>query len=553
MKTKNKQTFVSNVGYTIVELVVAMTITTILSIALIGFMVTSLGQSAIAQTRSQMANTMQAALNRINDDVRRSYGVMSNNMTVDPNAPTAAGEWTSNGSSLVIAQPALKANGGTYESALRAYDTIVYYKKDDSVYKRSIAYPDSENALTTLTCPAVPTGGCPSDILIASDVTSLSFTYYTKAGVVTSDPVLAASVKTTLSFQRSQSGRQVTMTDDALMTPRVILKFSNNAQLTAGFGGLSFPNGVTINGGPGTSLYSAGNLSLGQGSIIGTTSAPIGKIDILNNGCGTSASYGASCSPSEPISLNGSGPSGSEVRANRVCARDQVSSVHSGLFGARIYGLQTPCTPQAVNQPLFDKAAQAAKMTNPQTNGRSCQSLGGCSNLDLPALTKYVGNVIARGNVTVQLRGDIYVTGDFEMGDSSPAETKLVVDPALTKRPIIMVNGRINLANFKVVTTTQITPIFLSFYSLDAAKSASDSYVTQDPKTIYDAANAGFAVQTAVSLSGMGKLYEGTFYAYFGRLSTGIGVTIDGTLAGQRLALGYNSTINLKPYEWFEQ
>lgn len=536
-------------GHTIVELVVAMALTTILSVALIGFMVTSLGQSAIAQTRSQMANTIQTTLGRINDDVRRSYGVMPNNTIQDPKAPTATGEWVSNGTTLVIAQPALKSTGGAYDTAVRAYDTIVYYRKDGNIYKRTIAYPDSENAISTLTCPASAAGGCPSDILIASNIAGLSFTYFTKSGSTTTDPILAASVKTTLSFERSQSGQQIAMTDDALMTPRIILKFSNNAQMTSGFGGINFAGGTRVNGGPGTSLYSAGNFVVGQGDIIGTASAPVGRIDVLNNGCGTNASYGASCSPSEPIALNGSGPSGSEIRANKVCARDQVSETHTGSFGATIYGLQVPCLPKSVNQPLFDKAGHAAKMTS-AVAGRTCQS--GCTTMELPSRTKFNGNVIATGTKTVQLRGDIYITGDFTMGDASNNTTILTVDPTLIKRPVVVVNGRINFTNMRIDTSTAITPIFISFYSLDAAKSADDGYVVQDPKTIYDAATTMFSAQNAISLSGSGATYNGTFYAYYGRLATGIGATLNGTFAAQRLAFGYNTVVNLKPYIWFE-
>ncbi|RYF29093.1 MAG: hypothetical protein EOO17_02850 [Chloroflexi bacterium] len=550
MKHKHLWVTTGNAGYTIVELVVAMALTTILSIALIGFMVTSLGQSAIAQTRSQLTNTIQTTLGRINDDVRRSYGVMSNNSTPDPSAPSASGEWASSASTLVIAQPALKADGGTYDSAARAYDTIVYYRKDSNIYKRTIAYPDSENAITTLTCPATASGGCPSDILIANNTAGLSFTYYTKTGTTTMDPILAGSVKTTLSFERTQSGQQINMTDDSMMTPRIILKFSNNAQMTSGFGGLDFAGNTRVNGGPGTNLFSAGGLTLGQGDIIGTTSAPIGKIDILNNGCGTNASYGTSCSPSEPIALNGSGPSGSEIRASRVCARDQVSSTYTGSFGARIYGLEVPCTPKINNQPLFDKAGHAARMTS-VVPGRTCQS--SCASMELPALTKFTGNVLATGAKTVNLRGDLYITGDFVLGDSAPGTTILTVDPTLTKRPIVVVNGRINFTNMRVETTTSITPIFVSFYSLDSAKSADDAYITQDPKTIYDAANPFFNVQTAISLSGTGSVYDGSYYAYFGRILTGISVTVNGTVAAQKLSFGYGTIVNLKPYVWFDQ
>ena len=75
-------------GFTIVELMVTIAIGSLLVVATVGMYLAVLGQSPVLQTRNTLSTNLQNALNRINDDVRRSSSVGLYNLTADPNAPT---------------------------------------------------------------------------------------------------------------------------------------------------------------------------------------------------------------------------------------------------------------------------------------------------------------------------------------------------------------------------------------------------------------------------------------------------------------------------------
>lgn len=548
---QNKKQYGSQEGFTIVELLVGVAITTILSIVLVAYMVATLSQTAISSTRSQLSSALQTALTRINDDVRNSSGVMPYSLAIDPNAPSG-GEWSTSSTVLILGSKAIKTDGNQYTNTSFAYDSIIYYIKDGSLFKRIVAYQDPDNRNQTATCPGVTTaGGCSSDTLLASNVATLSFVYYTKIGDVTTDPMNVASVRTNATLQTSQSGQSVSYSDGATMTPRVLDKFADNALLTAGLGGMSMSY-ATINGGPGTSIYSSGGLSIGQSSNVGTATAPISRINVANRSCGTNATFGTSCAPAEPIPTSGSSVAFASLYSDRLCAANQVNGTPGSAYNKLgVTGLVAGCSPNFRFQPVFDKGAHAAKMVAPAVSSIICQKLGpyGCQGpVDIPANKKINGKVDITGGVTVTLRGDSYITGDLTFGDSAPAQTVLMVDQSLTKRPVVVVNGRINFNNFRIESANGVTPIFVSFWSTDSARSQSDSYTTQDPQLIYSTVNMAFGANDAIGLNS--NTYAGSFYAYFGRLTTNIGATIDGTVAGQRVQLGYNTTVNLTRDPW---
>ena len=61
MKHKNTIRLSGQRGYTIVELIVAMGITAFLSVVLIAFMVSLMGQTAVSSVRTAMTSSLQTA------------------------------------------------------------------------------------------------------------------------------------------------------------------------------------------------------------------------------------------------------------------------------------------------------------------------------------------------------------------------------------------------------------------------------------------------------------------------------------------------------------
>lgn len=543
-------------GFTLVELLVSIGITAVLGVVIVAYMTASMTQIAVSGVRSKLSSTLQTALIRVNDDVRNSAGVMPYNFTLDPNAPSSGGEWSSSSTVLVLASNATKTDGTSYDSA--SYNSVVYYVKDNNLYKRLVAYQDPDNQEQTITCGAATAlGGCPADTVIVSNLASLEFIYYTKTGTVTTDPMVTASVRTNATLQTSQSGRPVSYSDSATMTPRVLEKFADNAPFTAGLGGVHVMSSATINGGPSTSIYSSGGLRTDNYTSIGTAGAPISRINLANRSCGTNATYGSSCAPSQPIPTSGGAVGYSNIYSNRLCAANQISGTPGSTYNKLgVTGLVAGCSPNFRFQPVFDKAAHAAKMVAPAASSITCVNItpSSCQGpVDIVANKKINGSVTARGDVIVNLRGNTYITGNLLLGDSSPNKTVLVVDAALTKRPVVVVNGRIEFRNFEIQANAGgITPIFVSFYSSDSTgRSLNDNYTTQDPQLIYNTVNLPSTISfDAVTLYGLNAVYDGSFYAYFGRLTTGINTIVNGTIAAQQVEIGSGSQINLTRDPW---
>src|SRR3990167_6065411 len=180
-------------GFTIVELMVTMAVGAVLVVATVGMYLTVLGQSPVIKTRNTLSTNLQNALNRINDDVRRSSNVTVYNLTADPNAPTTKTGytdvpgpdpdtndqyfWRMGENRLLLNQTPVNSSGNpiydNVEYAAGKKNTIIYYVRDGALYRRVIAAADGANAISTATCTRVPEGGCiNSDIKLVDNLRS---------------------------------------------------------------------------------------------------------------------------------------------------------------------------------------------------------------------------------------------------------------------------------------------------------------------------------------------------------------------------------------------
>jgi Tfp pilus assembly protein FimT len=171
-------------GFTVVELLVVLVVTTLLVLVITGFMIKNLQQSTLATARGNILRETEQSLDLVANDVRLSANADANNRWADINSPSGATNqwsWQSDDSTLVLATAAEDNNGAVIFSDSKNYITeknnIVYFVKDGTLYKRTIASTVANNSATT-SCPiASASASCPADKELLHNVTGFTVTY----------------------------------------------------------------------------------------------------------------------------------------------------------------------------------------------------------------------------------------------------------------------------------------------------------------------------------------------------------------------------------------
>lgn len=211
-------------GFTLVELVIAITVFGIIGVVFIGVVANYFVVITRNNEQSEMTINSQNLLRTTVENIRFGDGVRQTNQINDAHAP--AGGWNTNNSSfvIVIAVPALDSS--------RAYiidpgtgspymNELVYYKNGTDLMERKLANPNASGNRLVTTCPAnLASPSCPADTELASYVSSMTFMLYDQDGVSTAIPALARSVQISLTMQRNAPGNPLNL----YTTTRVTLR-----------------------------------------------------------------------------------------------------------------------------------------------------------------------------------------------------------------------------------------------------------------------------------------------------------------------------------------
>ncbi len=173
----------ASAGFTLVELVVTITISIIMSAVIMGFMASSMRASAIATAKADLLREAQQGLDGAADDIRLSSNADINNRWPDSNGPTPGDlySWTSGGSTLVLSTPAQDSSHNIIFADASHYITeknnTIYFVSGGTLYRRILASTVSGNAAKT-TCPAIlATSACPADRAVLHNVSAFSVSY----------------------------------------------------------------------------------------------------------------------------------------------------------------------------------------------------------------------------------------------------------------------------------------------------------------------------------------------------------------------------------------
>jgi type II secretory pathway pseudopilin PulG len=241
-------------GFTVVELIIAVVVAMLLSLALVGFMTSWLGGFSINTARDELSTNNRRALSILSDEVRAASNAVDYNQWPDTNAPltaaTALGSspadtdqryyWRSYDHSLILIRPARTTTGDPiYDDATNFVgkkDNYVYFVDQDThtLYRRSIPVPQSTyptNALAIANCtPQRTWGGCSSyDLKLVDNVgtnndgtPAFNISYYNNVGTPVTGSTSVRAVVIGLTLTKTQGGTPITVTNSLKM------EFRNN-------------------------------------------------------------------------------------------------------------------------------------------------------------------------------------------------------------------------------------------------------------------------------------------------------------------------------------
>lgn len=219
-----KRSKLGQAGFTLPELIVTMTLMTILSLLLANFVITWLAASTLAQARTELLTNAENALDTITEDIRLSGSADQKNRWPDSNGPSGNQfGWQSNSSTLVLAKAAVDSSNTIIFSDAAKYitqkDNEIYYVSGGTLYRRTLASSDVNDAATTTCPPAAATSSCPADKTVATNVKSFAVTYY-DADLAVVSPDNARAVQLSITMSKKVNGKAVSASYNTRMVFR---------------------------------------------------------------------------------------------------------------------------------------------------------------------------------------------------------------------------------------------------------------------------------------------------------------------------------------------
>ncbi len=186
-------------GFSLLELLVAISITTVLLLIADNFVIDGTLSANIAYNKTTIQSNTKSAVENVARTIRSAKSVEATNSQPDPNPPIPANpySWTAvagNNATLILAVPARDTgNNLLYVDGLHSniYTNDVIFYLDSAtnrLYKRTIANAVAGNAAKTTCPPALSSSSCPPDSIIVEDIAGLSTTYLNAANVSVAVP-----------------------------------------------------------------------------------------------------------------------------------------------------------------------------------------------------------------------------------------------------------------------------------------------------------------------------------------------------------------------------
>lgn len=218
-------TYKQQAGFTLVEVLVALTVSVIVSLAVFGVATSYLTTITRTNARTEMTVSSQNLLRSTVENIRFGDGIRQNNSITDPNAPVGGWNTSNTNFVIIIAIPALDSSHNYIidtNTGSPYMNELVYYKNGSTLMRRKLANPSATgNTLKTTCPPALATSNCPADTVLADWFKTMTFTLYDQDGTQTNSPALARSININLAMQRySNTSRPIDLTTSLRVTLR---------------------------------------------------------------------------------------------------------------------------------------------------------------------------------------------------------------------------------------------------------------------------------------------------------------------------------------------
>lgn len=326
--------------------------------------------------------------------------------------------------------------------------------------------------------------------------------------------------------------------DDPVSTRKIKVTIvgtnSEGYSVHTGPGGLILSGSANITN---SDVYVNGKITMSGAAKIGTNSHPL-NVNVSNIACPTTANPGPTypqlCGAGvQPISLQQS-----TFIYGSVCATHQTSTgpnpsgnIQPGNGGQ---GLIAGCVAPPVYPPTYDRTAHINSVA---TTAAGNSNTYVCNNWPFartwPANLKLTGNVDVDGSCEVLIKGNVYITGDLDLGGAA----RMTVDDALgTTRPVIMVDGKITVGgSARVIANSSGTGAhFVSFQSSAACSPNCTTVTGTDLKNSQNLETV--SVGGGVNMPGM------IFHAYWGKVRLSGSGNV-GAAAGQTVDMSGAGTV----------
>lgn len=202
-------------GFTLLEVLVATMVTSLVLILVVNFMITTFVTNAVDTARADLLREAQLTLDTIGRDIRLSANADGQNRWEDENGP-GGNEfgWASGEDTLILATAAFSSGNDILFSDPLHYITNknnnIYFVSNGVLYKRVLADPVDGNTAST-TCPPSTDDDCPDDRAMVDTVLDFTVRYFSNEGVEVA-PSEARSIELSLDLQKERFGRTINAT-----------------------------------------------------------------------------------------------------------------------------------------------------------------------------------------------------------------------------------------------------------------------------------------------------------------------------------------------------
>ena len=201
-------------GFTLLELMVATMVTSLLLILVMTFLVNTTVNHTVDTARADLLREAQLTLDNIGREIRLSANADEQNRWEDDNAPDAPTDlysWSSDDDTLILATAAMDSSGNIlFDDPLNYLshkNNNIYFVSNGVLYKRTLADPVAGNTAET-SCPPSAADSCTDDRALVDTVLNFTVRYFNNENVEV-PPTQARSIELSLSLQKERYGRTI--------------------------------------------------------------------------------------------------------------------------------------------------------------------------------------------------------------------------------------------------------------------------------------------------------------------------------------------------------